>query len=63
MKENERMIESAKEYKKMGKEKWVQQQIRKAQDQYELHTEKYYVAKLSTPQNERPRPQSPQHKR
>lgn len=30
------------EYKKLGKEKWLQHQITKAKQGYELHTEKYY---------------------
>jgi len=37
-----KMIERAKEYKKLGKDEWLQQQIEKAKQGFELHTEKYY---------------------
>jgi len=36
------MIERAKEYRKLGKEEWLHQQIKKAQEGYEGHTKKYY---------------------
>ncbi len=39
---NSKMIERAKDYRKLGKDLWLQQQIEKAGQGYELHTEKYY---------------------
>ena len=51
------MIESEKEYRKMGKERWVQQQIKKAEEGFELHTQKCYAFRLSTPENKSLRPQ------
>jgi hypothetical protein len=53
VKGNERMVEGAKEYRKMGKEKWLRQQVRKAMDGYELHTEKYYPHRLSKSESEK----------
>lgn len=42
VKENTRMIERANEYKKLGKDEWLRQQVEKANQGFELHTEKYY---------------------
>jgi len=42
VKEDTRMIERAKEYKKLGKDEWLRQQVEKAEQGFELHTEKYY---------------------
>lgn len=36
------MLESAKEYKELGKEKWLQRVVEKARQGFEFHTEKYY---------------------
>ena len=36
------MIQRANEYKKLGKEKWLKQQIEKAKHGFELHTGKFY---------------------
>ena len=36
------MIERAEEYKKLGKDEWLRQQVEKAEQGFELHTEKYY---------------------
>jgi hypothetical protein len=47
VKGNKRMVESAREYKKIGKEKWLSQQVKKARAGYELHTKKYYPQNLS----------------
>lgn len=41
------MLERAQEYKELGKEKWLQRQIQKAQQGFELHTGKYYQIKVS----------------
>lgn len=43
VKGNERMMESAKEYRKIGREKWLRHQVKKARDGYELHTNKHYL--------------------
>jgi len=37
-----KMIKRAEEYKKLGKDDWLRQQIEKARQGFELHTEKYY---------------------
>jgi len=37
-----KMIERAKEYKKLGKDEWLRQHVEKAKQGFELHTEKYY---------------------
>lgn len=37
-----KMIERAEEYKKLGKDEWLRQQVEKAEQGFELHTEKYY---------------------
>jgi hypothetical protein len=42
VKGNTEIIERAKEYRKLGKEEWLCQQIEKAKKGYEHHTEKYY---------------------
>lgn len=42
IKEDERMIQRAEEYKNLGKEKWLKRQIEKAKQGFELHTQKYY---------------------
>jgi len=42
VKENVKMIERAKEYKKLDKDEWLRQQIEKAKQGFELHTEKFY---------------------
>lgn len=39
---NTRMIERAKEYNKLGKNAWLRQQVEKAKQGFELHTDKYY---------------------
>lgn len=39
---NTKMIERAKEYKELGREKWLHRQIEKAKKGYEHHTGKYY---------------------
>lgn len=36
------MTENAKEYKKLGKDKCLELQVKKAKEGYELHTGKYY---------------------
>ena len=36
------MIGRAKEYKKLGKDEWLRQEVEKAEQGFELHTEKYY---------------------
>lgn len=40
---NAKMIERAKDYKKLGKDEWLRQQGKKAEKNFELHTEKYYL--------------------
>jgi hypothetical protein len=47
VKDNKRMVESAREYKKIGKEERLHQQVKKAREGYELHTEKFYPQELS----------------
>jgi len=42
VKGNTAMIEGAKDYRKLGKEEWLRQQIKKAKKGYEHHTKKYY---------------------
>ena len=42
VKENTRMIKRANEYKKLGKDEWLREQVKKANQGFELHTEKYY---------------------
>ena len=37
-----KMMERAEEYKKLGKDEWLRQQVEKADQGFELHTEKYY---------------------
>ena len=44
IKGNKKMIERAKIYKKLGKDIWLQEQIKKTKKGFELHTEKYYKA-------------------
>jgi len=39
---NAKMIERSKEYKELGKEEWLRQQIKRVKDRYEHHTGKYY---------------------
>lgn len=51
VKENERMLERAREYNELGKEKWIQQQAEKAEKGYEHHTKKYYRHPLSKPED------------
>ncbi len=41
------MIEKAKEYKRLGKDRWLELQIKKAKEGYELHTGKYYKLWIS----------------
>lgn len=48
IKGDKEMMKRAKEYKKLGKEKWLQQQIKKAKMRYEDHTKKYYTHKISS---------------
>lgn len=40
--ENPKMVGRAKEYRQLGREEWLLQQIEKAQQGFEHHTEKYY---------------------
>jgi len=42
VKDDTRMMERAKEYREFGKEEWLRQQVGKAKQGFELHTEKYY---------------------
>ena len=42
VKEDTKMIERAKEYKKLGKDEWLLQEVEKAERGFELHTGKYY---------------------
>ena len=42
VKEDTKMIERAKEYKRLGKDEWLQQEVEKAKQDFELHTGKYY---------------------
>jgi len=50
VKGNERMVKTASEYKKLGREKWLCLQIKKVQNGYELHTRKYYPHTLAKPE-------------
>jgi len=36
------IMERAKEYKELGREKWLQAAVEKAEQGFELHTAKYY---------------------
>lgn len=36
------MLQRASEYKHLGKEKWLKQQMEKAKQGFELHTGKFY---------------------
>jgi hypothetical protein len=42
VKENTRIIKRANEYKKLGKDEWLRQQLEKANQGFEPHSEKYY---------------------
>lgn len=50
VKGNERMVKTASEYKKLGREKWLCLQVKKVQNGYELHTRKYYPHTLAKPE-------------
>ena len=42
LKGNEIMLQRAREYKKLGKEKWLKKQMEEAKQGFELHTGKFY---------------------
>ena len=53
VKDDKKIMERAREYKNLGKEEWLQQQIRKAKNRYEDHTRKYYSNTISKAWNDK----------
>jgi len=52
IKRDKNVMERAREYKKLGKEKWFQHQKKKAKKGYEDQTKKYYTKTILKVENE-----------
>jgi len=42
VRENAKVLEEAREYKKLGRDEWLRRKAEKAKQGFEAHTEKYY---------------------
>jgi len=58
VKDDKKMIARAEEYKKLGKERWLKQEVEKAKKGFELHSGKYYSIRAK----DKPPPDEPHKK-
>ena len=52
IRKDKKVMERAREYKELGKEKWLQHQKKKGKKGFEDHTKKYYTKTISMVENE-----------